>query len=304
MERAAPETEAWHQLSPEALEREYSPSSCIGGNYLPFITAYASRSHEARSLCSDLGAVWRTIPYGPDPAQQLTLCVPPVRSAPTADKPGLLVFIHGGYWQELSAEDSLFPAMGCVRQGMGFAAINYTLAPGASVADIVAECRMAMSWLFSNAGTLGLDSRRIVIAGSSAGAHLAAMTALPGWYKGRDGQPTPVRAAVLVSGIYALEPLVGTSINNALGLNVTTARQVSPALLPLAGFPETLVCWGADETSEFKRQSSSFASRLTAQGTHCDVFEIEGRNHFDVIMALADSSTVLGRKTLALLRAD
>lgn len=287
--------ETWRQLAPRELEREYSPSSCIGGNYLPLVTAYETRSAEARALCGKRGASWRRIQYGAAPTQYLELCLPPAGTPATRAKPALLVFIHGGYWQELSAGDSLFPAVGCIEQGAGFAAINYTLAPDASVADIVTECRLAMSWLLDNSDGLGFDAARVVVAGSSAGAHLAAMVALPSRSERR------LRAAVLVSGIYALEPLVATPINAALGLTATTARQTSPALLPLAGFPDSLICWGANETAEFKRQSRSFASDLTGMGTQCEAIEIENRNHFDVIMDLADPGTELGRKTLALL---
>ena len=290
--------DVWHQLSAEALEREYSPSSCIGGNYLPFVMAYQTRSAEARTQCSEQGATWQRIQYGSTPEQRLELCLPPPGKAPSA-KPGLLIFIHGGYWQELSADDSLFAATGCVQHGLAFAALNYTLAPDASVPDIVAECRLAVAWLQAHANELGFDPARIVVAGSSAGAHLAAMVALP---RDTGPVPAPIHAAVLVSGIYALEPLIGTSVNVALGLNAATARQVSPALQPLRGFPQALVCWGANETAEFKRQSRGFAADLAAQGTPCEVFEVEGRNHFDVIMDLADTHAVLGRKSLALLQ--
>ncbi len=290
-------------MQPEEREREYSPSSCIGGNYRPFIAAYQARSAGARADCSALGATWSTRRYGPQAAQQLTLCLPPASNALATKPTGILVFIHGGYWQELSAADSLFPATACIQRGLAFAALDYTLAPSASVADMVAECRSALVWLFSLAPALGVDASRIVLAGSSAGAHLAAMVALPGALPDGQGGAFAVRAAVLVSGIYELEPLLGTSINAALGLNPASAQQASPALMALNGFPETLVCWGAIETDEFKRQSRDFAASLRAAGTPRESFEIVRRNHFDVIMDIADASTRLGAATFALLHA-
>jgi arylformamidase len=290
----------WQQMSLEEREREYSPSSCVGGNYHPFVAAYQTRSADARVDCTALGATWSTRHYGELAAQQLTLCLPSNSNELATQPTGLLVFIHGGYWQELSAQDSLFPATDCIQSGLAFAALGYTLAPAASVADIVAECRKALAWLFQNAKALGVDATRIVVAGSSAGAHLAAMVALPGALPDGAGGSFAVRAAVLVSGIYALEPLIGTSINTALALSPASARQASPALLPLRDSPQTLVCWGAVETKEFKRQSLEFAHALSAVGVLCESFEVPQRNHFDVILDLTDPSTRLGAATLSL----
>ena len=322
---ALPEPPAapWRALSSQAREQAYSPSSCIGGNYLPFINAYAVQSRAAHARCIALGAQWHELRYGALPAQRMDVCVPAVtalRKQPSGQSdplgpPGLLVFIHGGYWQELSGHDSLFAAADCISQGVAFAALDYTLAPQASVGDIVAECRAALVYLAHQASRLGFDANNIVLAGSSAGAHLAAMVAWPGWQtasgggdgdgggqdavQGADGS-FQVRAAVLVSGIYELEPLVGTTINAALGLTATAAQAQSPALLPLAGFARSLVVWGDNETAEFKRQSQAFAGQLAAAQSPCETLEIAGRNHFDVILDLADAATPLGRRTMAL----
>lgn len=281
---------SWRNLDAGTREREYSPSSCIGGDYQPFIAAYAERSAAARArLSGRLG-----LAYGAAPRQCLDLFVP--RAAAAAQPPPLLVFIHGGYWQELSKDESLFAAVDAAQQGLAFAALDYTLAPAATVAVMVDECRQALLWLQRQAAQLGFDGQRIVAAGSSAGAHLAAMCALPG---------TPaaafVKGVALVSGIYEVEPLVGTSINEALGLDAQAARALSPALAAdLRGFPPAVVCWGEVETGEFKRQGRDFAARLERAGTRCETFEVPGRNHFDVILDLADPATRLGAATLAL----
>ncbi len=295
-----PGAQAWRQMTRETLAREYSPSSCFGGNYQPFIDAYVSKSREARLRCEVLGGVWSAHAYGAGAAERLALCRPASRPA-TAGKPGLLVFIHGGYWQELSAQQSLFAAPACIERGQAFAALDYTLAPRASLARIVAECRRAMAWLFSRAQELGFDPGRVVVAGSSAGAHLAAMVALQDGPGDERHQGFELRAALLVSGVYQLEPLVGTSINDALRLDASAARQHSPALLALQGFPPALLCWGENETEEFKRQSRDFAADLSTAGTHCQSFEVAQRNHFDVILDLADPSTRLGSAMLELL---
>jgi len=263
----------WRSLSDAAREREYSPSSCIGGDYRPYLDAYATRSAAARRAHKP-----EVLRYGPGERQTIDLFIPT-----GVARPPVLVFFHGGYWQELSKQESAFAAPQSLAHGIAYAAVGYTLAPRATLAAIVEECRAALSSL-SSVGPL-------VVAGSSAGAHLAAMAA-----------SERVSAAVLVSGIYELEPLIGTSINTVLGLDVAAAAAASPLRQPLEGFPPGLVCWGENETDQFKRQSRAFAAALRAADRPCTAFECAGRNHFDVILDLADPATELGRRTLDLIQ--
>ena len=154
----------------------------------------------------------------------------------------------------------------------------------ACLPDIVGECRAAVAWLHAHADALGFDAGRIVLAGSSAGAYLAAACA--------DASPTPIRGIVLVSGIYDVAPLIGTSINDALGLDASTAGALD-LLHGAHRFCPAVVAWGEIETSEFRRQSRAFAARLIADGVACTSLEVPGRNHFDVVLDLADASTPL-----------
>jgi arylformamidase len=261
----------WRSLSDAEREREYSPSSCIDGNYQPYIRAYAERSDAARRAHPP-----KTVRYGPGERQTIDLFVPA-----NVARPPVLVFFHGGYWQELSKQDSAFAALNCLAHGIAYAAVDYTLAPAATLSAIVEECRAAIARLE--------DVGPLVVAGSSAGAHLAAMVA-----------NERMRGAVLVSGLYDLEPLIGTSINADLGLDAAEAARNSPLRRPLAGLPPSLVCWGENETDQFKRQSRAMARALRSAGASCETFECAGRNHFDVILDLADPASALGRRTLAL----
>ena len=223
--------------------------------------------------------------FGPSPDEIIDIF-------PAGDGVPMLVFIHGGYWQELSKEDSAFAAPAWVDRGVAFAAIGYTLAPKATLYEIVAECRKAVGWLHEHADEVGIDRRRIVVAGSSAGAHLAALVAL---------SESPASATVLISGVFDLRPLVGTSIVEALDLTTADANALSPALASIHGFPPSLVCWGEVETDEFKEQGRRFAEFLNAAGTTCTSFEVGARNPFDVVLDLAAPSSKIGRAVASFL---
>ena len=103
------------------------------------------------------------------------------------------------------------------------------------------------------------------------------------------------------TGVFDLRPLVGTSIVEALDLDTADAHALSPALASVDGFPPSLVCWGEIETEEFKEQSRRFAANLRSKGTTCTSFEVGARNHFDVILDLADPDSAIGRGIASLL---
>lgn len=267
----------WERLSLRERECEYSPISSNEEGYAQHIHAYAELSAAARRAHPPA-----TFRYGGKPSQTLDIFLP--MEGPS--RPPVVVFFHGGYWQKLSKKDSSFAAPQCLARGIAYAAVDYTLAPEAELDEIVLEGRAVVTWLERFADVAGIDPTRIVVAGSSAGAQLAAMAAL---------HSEIVKGAMLVSGIYDLEPLIGTSIDAALQLDVAAARRNSPLHSELAGFPRTVICWGEIETDQAKRQSRIFADALRARGTVCTEFEISGRNHFDAILDLADPHMELGK---------
>ncbi|PRY04421.1 alpha/beta hydrolase [Paraburkholderia sp. BL25I1N1] len=203
----------WKTLTPEDLDKAYSPST-IAANYREVVADYGGSSRSTLARAESL-----RLSYGETSDEYVILFEPQGRGADS-----LLVFFHGGYWQDLSAEDSCFPADSLLSSGMAYAAVNYTLAPHASIATIVAQSAKALKKLAASR-----PNARIAIAGSSAGAHLAAMLIANDWQKW--GLSTaPFHAAVLLSGVYDLRPLVTTYINKPLGLDAQSAAVVSPSL--------------------------------------------------------------------------
>lgn len=229
----------------------------------------------------------RRISYGPHPDEWLWYVPAPEPGAP------LFVFVHGGYWRGLSADDGCLLAPEAHAAGAAFASVNYTLCPAAPLDVLVEQARRAVSHLVTEASDLGHDASRVHVAGHSAGAHLAAMVAI--------ADPRPA-GYVLVSGIYDVVPIVHTPINDDVGLSLDDAVRLSP--LTHVGEQHTaamLVAVGADETAEFHRQSRAWASRWASglPGRQPTVIDVAGRNHYDVIFDLLEPATALGRAVLA-----
>ena len=282
---------AWESLSLFERDKEYSPSSAIGGDYTPFIKKYTSESKLARSHVNS-----KIYNYGKKDNQIIEIANPRSNSKSNQPPFPLLVFFHGGYWQELSLKESFFPARKLINNNIGFASVEYTLAPNASVDEIVSECKSAINWVNTNAVNLGFDKNKIILSGSSAGAHLAAMCSI---YDGKD-KKKPL-GVVLVSGIYDIEPLIGTSIDKALSLDKDQALRNSPMYCNLNNFPSSVVAWGENETEQFKKQSKIFVNKLIEGKVPVRSLEIKNKNHFDVILDLADFSKPLGKELKGLL---
>jgi arylformamidase len=286
-----PESGSWRDWPLARLEREYSPSSCVP-SITPFLEAYVQRSHQA---IAELSCA-QNVRWGNGVEEVFDFFPAASSHAP------LLIFFHGGYWQEHSKKDVSFIALNCVAEDIAYAAVEYTLAPQTSVGAIVEQCRRAIGSIARQASTLGFDSRRIFIAGSSAGAHLAAMLLVDDRQGTQGSRENMIAGAILLSGIYDLEPLVPTYINQALHMTEEEAAILSPIKHRLAPPIPMVVAWGENETDEFKRQSQSFASKLSEAGFPVKSLQVNGANHFNIVFEIADPSSELGRATLELIK--
>jgi arylformamidase len=267
----------------EALDRQYSPSSCVP-DISVFLDRYATESERARAaLSARIG-----LRYGSAPCETLDYF--------PADRPDapLLVFVHGGYWQELSKNDSAFPASGLVPAGAAFAAIDYGLAPNYRLDEIVDQVRRAIWWLIEHASCLGVDGRRIHLGGNCAGAHLVLMTLLDGWMPGDRHPAQAIAGAVLLSGIYDLEPLRLTYVNEPLGLDASAATRLSPIHHLPERLPSLVVARGAAETDEFIRQHNEIVEVVGPRAASVQDLVIPHRNHFDITFDVGDPASALG----------
>ncbi len=184
---------------------------------------------------------------------------------------------------------------------------NYALAPAASLTQIVLQLVQAVAWVHRHIGRHGGDAQRIVVAGHSAGGHLAAMMLLCRWDEvavPAGSPPLPaqvVQAALAVSGVFDLEPLRHAPFLAAdLNLSAEDATRLSPAMLPAPHGGQLLAVVGGDESDEFLRQNRLIAERWgPAIVPVCE--QVPGRHHMNVLHDLAEAGTVLHSLALGLL---
>jgi arylformamidase len=252
-----------------ALDAAYNNGAAVG-------TVKRDRYAAERVRRSDLFRAehpgWRrNVGYGAGARQRLDVHPCDVGGAPT------LAFIHGGYWQTNDKEPLAFVGGGLLPAGFHLVNIEYTLAPAARLDAIVAEVRAAVAWTIIHAKEWGGDPARVFVAGNSAGGHLTAMAM-------RDPR---VVGGVAISGLFDLEPIRLSYLNEKLRLDEAEAARNSPMHdLPARSAP-LIVTVGLDELPELIRQSEEFAAAWAKRGLPGRYLPLEGHDHFSIVDELA-----------------
>ena len=244
---------------------------------------------------SDSAAVRDRLPasldlaYGAGPAETLDLF--PVAGGKAA---ALLAFIHGGYWQALDKSDYSYLAPAFVEAGVAFASLNYGLAPSTKIGTMIEQVRRALAWLYRHAAEHGIDPQRIVVAGHSAGGHLAAMAVSTDWPALDPALPADLLAGgCSISGVYDLEPIRLSYHNKILAIAPEEVVPWSPLHRLPRHAPPLLVAVGAEETNEFLRQHAEYAAAWEACGLRLSEVDMRGLHHFSAVDALGDRSHAL-----------
>ena len=257
----------YRAMDQRTLDAAYNNSAAVADSE-EYLAAWQARSAALRSrLPGHLDMA-----YGDASAARLDFFSCGRPGAPT------LLFFHGGYWQRNSKDGFGFVAEGPLARGFHVALAGYTLAPFARLDTIVGEARSALRWLHDNVATLGGDPSQIFLSGWSAGGHLVAMLM---------DEPAS-RGGIAISGIYDLEPIRHSYLNEKLQLDEAEARRNSPLLHLPKRAGRLVVAFGAQELPELKRQSIDFATAWRDHGLACELRELPGCHHYAALEQLAN----------------
>lgn len=274
----------------EELDRQYNARASVPDS-AQLLASYAQLSQQVRAqFKADC-----TVPYGPHVDETLDIF-----PAEKPDSP-VFVFIHGGYWRALSKDDSAFMVPALVPAGATVVVVNYALAPGVGLNEIIAQCRRALAWVYRNIHNYGANPQRIHVGGHSAGGHLVGMLLADGWQELHGLPANPVHSASSISGLFDLRPLVHTHINEWLGLDLQAAQQASPLFHVPSRLCPLLVSWGELETPEFARQSHLYAQAWRAADGQVHELALAGTNHFTAPLELCRPDSSLTQAVLRMM---
>lgn len=235
--------------------------------------------------------------YGPGDRERIDIFRCGDRQAP------LLVYLHGGYWQRGDKSIYSFIAPVFNTAGVDVAVIGYPLCPQVSLAEIVTGIRNALVWLYRNASSLAICADRINLCGHSAGGHLTAMALTTSWPDHDADLPADlVKTGIPLSGLYLLEPLLHTTIADALHLTTDEVRQLSPCYSEPTTDAPVLAIVGGDESDEFFRQTDELIGKWSRPGLQTGKFVEPDVDHFDLVERLATADSEIYQRVMAWLR--
>lgn len=262
--------------APMDLARQYSPRFQTDMNVL-----FKQWSKDGEQFRARFGGL--DLCYGPGRYETFDIFLPE-----GARKPPVWIFVHGGYWQASDKNQHAQFAKGMLQSGFAVVMANYGLAPENTLSNIVAQITRLLAYLVEEADSLGIDGNQLHIAGHSAGGHIAGMIAA------RGSAPT-LRSALLLSGVFDLEPLTFLPMGAVLKLTPALVAELSPVRQPAPTGVKIGIAAGDAESDEFKRQSQEMAATwhapdaLIVPGHHFSMLEgLNGGALLDLALSLTE----------------
>ncbi|XP_066999176.1 kynurenine formamidase isoform X1 [Anabrus simplex] len=283
------------QYSPRMWSQRLPPEEVVKNHVA--VARQASEAAKAAVPCV-LG-----VQYGPTEGQRLDIYggenIP--KDAP------IVVYIHGGYWQELSKDISSYCVQPLYKAGIRVIILGYDLAPRVRLGDIVEEMNAAGKYILDLAQKL--QSRSVWFMGHCAGAHLIMMLLTSDWFNQLpESQQSLVQGCVLISGIYDLAPLVYTHLNPALDLTIDEIELYSAfpkrtwIPLSLKDKLKVLVTIAAHDSPEFKRQNEEFQNLLRKTCKQVEFLTVPNVDHFDTVENLQNEDFTLTKRIIHLIK--
>jgi arylformamidase len=254
----------WRTMSQEERDRGFNNGVAVPES-VAMVAGWEQRSAEIRKRYPD----HIDLRYGPRERNRIDFLK-------AGDKAPTLLFIHGGYWQARAKEVFTIVAEGPMAHGINVALIGYTLAPDATLDEIVAEIHAGIDFLAKQLPALGAAADGIVVSGWSAGGHLTSMAL---------SHPF-VKAGMAISGIYDLDPIRHSYLNVKLRLDGPMSHRNSP-MTQAGGPPKPLsLVVGSAELPLLRKQTADFAGHRARYGLPVTYEEIPRANHFTIMQEM------------------
>jgi arylformamidase len=254
----------------------------------------ASNSTEVRRRLGEP----KRVPYGPTEIEKLDIFRTQKDGAP------ILIFIHGGAWQNGSASEYHFAAEMFVKAGVNYIALDFidARAAGGDIRVMADQVKRGIAWVYKNAASFGGDPNRLYIGGQSSGAHLSGVALTTDWQKDFALPASFVKAGLLLSGMYEMKPVRLSArssyvkFDDAMEEAMSTQRHLARLRAPIT------VMYGTYETPEFQRQSREFAAAAKMAVKDATLIVAPNYNHWELQETLANPYGWAGRAALEMMK--
>jgi len=204
----------------------------------------------------------------------------------------IVVYVHGGYWQDLSKDMSAYCVDPLVSNGFKVIVVEYDLCPKLSLSKLIEQFTKCGAFILDYADRV--KCRQLTFVGHSAGAHLI-LCMVNDLLKNAQ-EPLRIHALYLLSGIYDLTELQHTSINqdNILSIDVNYVDELSPLKFDFKKWSKqrfvVKVYVAEHDSPTFINQSYDLSGRLQEEKLEVKHRLIKNCDHFDIVEKLSDRS--------------
>lgn len=219
-------------------------------------------------------------PYGSHPRQRLDVYRP--RSA-ARDLP-IIVFFYGGSWKSGSKDGYSWLGRALAARGFVVAIPDYRLVPEGRYPAFVEDGAAAVKLVEGMADNVGGDPRKIVIAGHSAGAHIAAMLAYDDQWLGASHRN--VAGFMGLAGPYDFLPITDGATRDAFA-GTRNLKATQPVNFVGKGDPPAFIATADEDRTVHWKNSDSLAAKLTAAGIPVVRKRYPGVGHAGLVTAIA-----------------
>lgn len=255
----------------------------------------AQRPRPLESIAQKLNPT-RTVVYKTVGEHPLRLHIFDPNDRPSSDRRCTFLMIHGGGWTGGNARKSYpfadhFSRLGAIGVSLEYRLIHRST--DVTVFDCVKDARSAVRYLRGHAGELGIDANRIVVAGASAGGHLAAGTAM---FNGIDEASDDLSISCRPDALVLYYPVIDTSEQGYGRTKIGNRwRELSPVDHVRSGLPPTIVFHGTADTVTPMAGATKFHERMLQLGNQCQLESHKGGSHGYFIFDLGLYQQVMDR---------
>ncbi len=224
--------------------------------------------------------------YGSGAERKVDVFVP--RGTGANDRKPVIIWFHGGGWDSGGRESYGFAGRAFSGEGFVTVVAGYRLGEAGKFPGFIEDAAAAVRWTRDNIAAFGGDPTRIVLAGHSAGAHIAALTVLDmRWLREDALVGGPIKGVIGLATPADFLPFErGGSADRAMG-HAEPLLFTQPIAFARGDAPPFWLATGEDDVTVRPRNSINLGNALRDAGGQAEIILYPGVDHIEIMTAVA-----------------
>jgi acetyl esterase/lipase len=237
----------------------------------------------------------KDIAYGNEAGQLLDVYT----RSDTASK-GVIIFVHGGYWDTGTKNDYPFLADSFTELGYTTVVVGYRLVPTVTFPEYVEDIALAVKWTVDNIGDYGGNPEKLFLMGHSAGAHLASLVSFDERYLLKYGLTQNVLSGFIgLAGPYNFLPVAPDDVRSIAALGpLETYPDTQPINFVDKADPPAFLGYTPEDRTVNPNNTISFAAKIREVGGEVSEHDYDGVSHVTILGAVARASRFFNKAIL------